>query len=319
MVALGLTIPFGTVPLAEQRSWVSEAVELGFTELWSSEAGGADAFVPLALSAAWVPRARLGTAIVPVSTRGPGLLAMSIATLAEAAPGRVAIGLGASSRVVVEDWNGMVYHQPTERVRDTVRFLRLALAGERVSGQWAGFCVERFRLERVPEVVPPLLLAALRPRMLRLAAEVADGVILNWLAADDVPRALAAYGGHGEVVARIFVCPTEDSDAARQVGRRLIAAYLNVPAYAEMHRWLGRGPALEHMWAAWSAGDRQGALEAIPDDVVDALIVHGDPARCGSEVQRYVDAGVTTPVLAVLSAPGLDERRAMLSLAPHSA
>lgn len=319
MAALGLTIPFTTVPLAEQRAWLIEAAQLGFGELWSSEAGGADAFVPLALAAGWVPDVRLGTAIVPVATRGPALLAMSIATLAEAAPGRVAIGLGASSRVIVEDWNGIAFERPFERVRDTVRFLRLALAGEQVSGQWAGFTVERFRLERVPEVVPPLLLAALRPRMLRLAAEVADGVVLNWLAAADVPRVLGAYGGSGEVVARIFVCPTDDKDAARRVGRRLVAAYLNVPAYAEMHRWLGRGPALEPMWAAWSAGDRRGALELIPDEIVDALVVHGDPASCRFEVQRYVEAGVTTPVLAVLTVPGLDERSAMRSLAPVAA
>jgi len=317
MAAVGITIPFGSAPLGEQRAWLAEAVELGFGELWSSEAGGADAFVPLALASAWVPTARLGTAIVPVFTRGPALLAMSIATLAEAAPGRVAIGLGASSPVIVEEWNGLRFERPLERVRDTVRFLREALAGERVSGHWAGFSVERFRLERPPSVPPPLLLAALRPRMLQLAAEIADGVVLNWLSAEDVPRVLRECGREHEVVARIFVCPTEDADAARAVGRRMVAAYLNVPAYGAMHRWLGRGPALERMWAAWSAGDRRGALEAIPDDVVDALVVHGDPAHCRSEIQRYVEAGVTTPVVALVPVPGLDERGALRSLAPR--
>jgi alkanesulfonate monooxygenase SsuD/methylene tetrahydromethanopterin reductase-like flavin-dependent oxidoreductase (luciferase family) len=146
--------------------------------------------------------------------------------------------------------------------------------------------------------------------MLRLAAAEADGVLLNWLSAADVTTALAetkAAGPGFEVAARIFVCPTEDADQARATGRRLIAAYLTVPAYAEFHRWLGREAVLAPMWQAWSSGDRQGALAAIPDALVDELIVHGSPAECVSQVQEYVDAGVTVPVMALL--PGSDVTR----------
>jgi alkanesulfonate monooxygenase SsuD/methylene tetrahydromethanopterin reductase-like flavin-dependent oxidoreductase (luciferase family) len=142
--------------------------------------------------------------------------------------------------------------------------------------------------------------------MLRLAAARADGVILNWLAATDVPRALSEAKSDRldfDVVARIFVCPTEDAAYARTVGRRMIAAYLTVPAYAEFHRWLGREPVLGAMWAAWAAGDRRGALAAIPDEVVDELIVHGSPEECRERVQRYVDAGVNVPVLALVPTP----------------
>src|SRR5207249_1943496 len=134
-----------------------------------------------------------------------------------------------------------------------------------------------FRLERPPAQPPPLLLAALRPRMLRLAAAEADGVILNWLGADDLPRVLAELDGVApefDVVARIFVCPTSDEGFARTTGRRLIASYLTVPAYARFHRWLGRGPALREMWRAWEAGDRRAAAAAVPADVVDSLVVH---------------------------------------------
>jgi alkanesulfonate monooxygenase SsuD/methylene tetrahydromethanopterin reductase-like flavin-dependent oxidoreductase (luciferase family) len=106
------------------------------------------------------------------------------------------------------------------------------------------------------------------------------------------------------VVARIFVCPTEDADHARAIGRRVIAAYLTVPAYAEFHRWLGREPVLGDMWRAWAAGDRKGALAAIPDRVVDELVVHGAPAECRAKVQAYADAGVQVPVMALLPTPG---------------
>ena len=305
----GMTVPLAGVPLAGHAAVYAALADAGFTDAWSSEVAGADAGTPLALAAAWEPRLRLGTAVVPVYTRGPALLAMTAAALAEAAPGRVQFGVGASSPVVVTDWNAVEFAEPYERTRDTLRFLKAALAGELVDRDFGTFGVKRFRLERPPATPPPVLLAALRPGMLRLAAAEADGVILNWLAATDVPTALAETGRAApdfDVVARIFVCPTGDAGHAREVGRRLIAAYLTVPAYAAFHRWLGREPVLAPVWRAWAAGDRRAALAAIPDALVDELIVHGSPAECRAKLAAYTEAGVTVPVLALLPPPGYD-------------
>lgn len=305
----GMTVPFGGVRLADHAAAYRALADAGFTDVWSSEVSGTDAFTPLTLAAVWEPRLRLGTAIAPVFTRGPALLAMTAAALAETAPGRFRLGIGASSPVVVGDWNAAEFTEPYKRSRDVLRFLQTALAGEIVDGDFDTFSVRRFRLERPPATPPQVLLAALRPGMLRLAAAQADGVILNWLSAGDVPTALAqtkAAGPDFEVVARIFVCPTADADYARKLGRRLITSYLTVPAYADFHRWLGREEILAPMWAAWSAGDRKGALAAIPDEVVDQLIVHGDPAECRTRVQAYADAGVTVPVMALLPTPELE-------------
>src|SRR5581483_10050093 len=155
-----------------------------------------------------------------------------------------------------------------------------------------------------PSTPPPILLAALRPQMLRLAGREADGAILNWLAATDVPRCTAEVGSAtAEKVARIFVCPTPDVDYARTLGKTLISTYLTVPAYAAFHDWLGRGERLAAMHEAWAAGDRTGAAAAVPDDVVDDLVLHGDPAQCREQLQAYADAGVTTPMLALLPTP----------------
>ncbi len=95
----------------------------------------------------------------------------------------------------------------------------------------------------------------------------------------------AAGGDDRRSCARIFVCPSEDADAVRPGGRFAIAAYLNVPVYAAFHEWLGRGDAAAgRMWDAWKAGDRKAALAAIPDSVVDELIVHGSPADCREQI-----------------------------------
>ena len=331
MQRYGMTIPFDGVPLHEQRDWIVELADLGYTDVWSSEANGADAFTPLALASAWAPSLRLGTAIVPAFTRGPGCLAQSVGSLAQAAPGRVALGVGTASNVIVEGWNSIPFEQPYERTRDMVRFLRRALTGEKVTAEYETFSVRGFKLGVVPLEPVPILVAALREGMLRLAGREGDGAIVNWLSADDVAtvapivrraaeaaegKAGAPAGAPPEIAARIFVAPSDDADTVRGMGRFAIAAYLNVPVYAAFHEWLGRSEQLGDMWRLWKKGDRKDALAAIPDEVVDELIVWGKPEQCREHIQRYVDNGVSTPALALLPF-GYDQRQAIRDLAPR--
>ena len=321
MTRWGLTIPLLGVPLPAHEQIIRALPELGYTDVWSAETNGTDAFTPLALAAAWEPTLRLGTAIVPVFTRGPALIAMSAASLAAAAPGRFVLGLGASSPVIVGDWNGIPFTEPFRRTRDVLRTTNALLDGERVTGDFDTIRVHRFKLAEAPNPKPLVLVAALRAQMLRLAGRESDGAILNWLGPYDVAQCLAElHAGAGpekdpEVVARIFVCPTDDADYARALGRTLISTYLTVPAYAAFHDWLGRGERLRPMHEAWAAGDRTGAAAAIPDDVVDDLVLHGSPASCREQVQAYVDAGVKTPVMMLLptssGAADLDLLRAL--------
>ncbi|MCW2658492.1 MAG: F420-dependent N(5),N(10)-methylenetetrahydromethanopterin reductase [Jatrophihabitans sp.] len=300
----GLTIPLIGVPLLEHADIIRALPGLGYTDVWSAETNGTDAFTPLALAAAWEPTLRLGTAIVPVYTRGPALIAMSAASMEAAAPGRFVLGLGASSPVIVGNWNGIPFEQPYRRTRDVLRTTKAALAGQRVDGEFDTFTIKRFKLEQAPAAPPMIVLAALRPQMLRLAGTEADGAILNWLASYDVGQCVEAVDhADAEIVARIFVCPTEDAEFARNLGRMLISTYLTVPAYAAFHDWLGRGEQLKPMQDAWAAGDRAGAAAAVPDDVVDDLVLHGSPQSCREQVQAYVDAGVRTPVLALMPTP----------------
>lgn len=324
MARYGITIPFDGVPLHAQEDWFKECADLGYTDFWSSEANGADGFTPLALAAAWTPAMRLGVAIVPAYLRGPALLAQSVAAMAEAAPGRFVMGLGTSSDVIVSRWNGMPFDEPYKRTRDTVRFLKQALNGEKVDFEGEGFRVQGFRLGRrlAEEHIPPIAVAALRPGMLRMAGREADGAIINWLGADDVkkvvPEVMEGSGGAArEIVARIFVCPSTDAEQVRSMGRFLISTYVNVAVYAAFHEWLGRGPVLKETWDNWKAGDRRAATAAIPDEVVDDLIVHGSPEECREHIGRYVANGVTTPALALLPF-GIDARQAIRDLAPST-
>jgi probable F420-dependent oxidoreductase len=311
----GITLPLTGVPLSAHRDLVKSLPDLGYTDVWSAETAGTDAFTPLALAAEWAPGLRLGTAIAPLYTRGPGLLAMSAATIAELAPGRFVLGVGTSTPTIVSQWNAAAFEAPYARARDTLRFLRAALVGDKVTETYETFSVSKFRLERPPTPPPQLVLAALRPGMLRLAAREADGAITNWLAPGDVPKVRAELGADRELVARVFVCPTEDAVAARGLGRLLISSYLTVPVYAAFHEWLGRGDALRGMHDAWAAGDRAAANAAIPDEVVDDLVVHGSVEHCRERVAEYVANGLDTPVIAVLPT-GADPQELVRALAP---
>lgn len=302
----GLTIPNIGTPLLDHADLVRQLPGWGYTDAWSAETSGTDAFVPLALASTWEPTLRLGTAIVPAFTRGPALIAMSAATMAAAAPGRFVLGLGTSSPVIVGNWNGIDFDEPYKKARDVLRIVKQALAGERVDGTFDTVTVKRFKLEQAPAQPPQVMLAALRPQMLRLAGREADGAILNWLASYDVAQCLDAIGTDTETVARIFICPTADAGYARAVGRTLISTYLTVPAYAAFHDWLGRGAALREMNEKWAAGDRKGAAAAIPDEIVDDLVLHGEPESVRDQVQAYQDAGLTTPVMALLPTPDAD-------------
>jgi probable F420-dependent oxidoreductase len=328
-----LSVPFEGFALPEHADLAREAERLGYTDAWSYEADGLDCFTSLA-PVALATRMRLGTAIANVFTRGPATLAMSAAGVADLAPGRFILGLGAGSQPIVESWNGGRFAQPATRVREMVHVVRAALTGERVVFRGKTLSVDGFRLIRAPTQPVPVYVAALRAGMLQVAGEVADGVILNWLAATDVPRVVAvvreaaARAGRDpaaiEVTARLLVNVDPPGTEADVGVRRHVTAYLNVPVYRAYQEWLGRGPELTPMWQAWERDDRKAAVAAVPTGVMGDLILRGSMAEIRAHVQRYLDAGIDTAFLQVSTLqPDADRRRqllldAMRALAPSA-
>lgn len=307
---LALSVPMDGFLIAEHVELAREAERLGYRDAWSYEVDGTDCFAPLAAIGA-TTSLRVGTAIANVYTRGPATLAQSALGVAESAPGRFVLGIGTGSQPIVEMWNGGRFDRPLTRVREMVAFLRQALAGERVVFEGKTFSVNGFRLSRpAPEPVP-IQVAALRENMLRLAGEVADGCVINWLSAEDVKKSVAVVRESAmaagrdpagiEITARLMMVVDEVTPEADLFARRHINGYLNVPVYKEFHRWLGRGPALQAMWDAWDAGDRRAAVAAIPAKTVDEVIVRGTPEERREHVQRYLDAGVDTAFLMFLT------------------
>src|SRR5213593_717536 len=263
---LALSVPLDGFALGEHAEIAREAERMGYVDAWSLEAVGAATSM------------RLGTAIANVFTRGPATLAMCAAGIAEVAPGRFCLGIGSGSQPIVESWNGGVFSRPATRVRETAQFLRRALAGERVVFRGETFSVDGFRLSRPPAHPIPIYVAALRPGMLRVAGEVGDGVIVNWLSADDVPKSVAVCREAArligrdpaalEITARLLINVDPPSPESELAVRRYVTAYLNVPVYRAFQEWLGRGEALGPMWSAWQRGDRRAAVAAVPEQEI---------------------------------------------------
>jgi probable F420-dependent oxidoreductase len=290
----GLTIPFAGVPLADHADLLRRAEALGYDDLWSAEATGLDGFTPLALAAAWTERMRLGTGIVNPYTRGPALMAQHVAALAEASRGRFVLGLGASSDVIVEQWNGVRFERPLSRVRELVAELRPVLAGERGRGG--------FKLESPPAEPVPIVIAALRDRMLALAGEIGDGAFVNFTPLSAVEDVVAAIGADVEVLCRFFCFP-QPAEEAMPLALRMLAAYATVPVYEAFFRAHGWGEALDPMLAAWRAGDRRRALELAPEALAREVFIFGSPQEQRERLAEFTARGIDTPILAPIAPP----------------
>ncbi len=292
----GLTLPLALTPLSAHEDLVKRAEAAGYTDLWSGETNGPDGFTPLALAAAWTSEVRLGTGVVGVFQRGPALLAQQAAALAEASGGRFALGIGASSDRIVEGWNGIPFERPLSKVAETLGFLRPALAGDRTENG--------FKLEQAPPPVP-IVLAALRGKMLRLAVEKADGAFTNFLPLSGLERVigeLSGAPGDFELLCRFFCLPGE-REQVEPVARFMFSSYVTVPVYAAFYRWLGHGDAIAEMCAAWEAKDRQRAAEAAPWNLIEEMFIFGTPEQMKARLGEFVAGGITLPVLTPITTP----------------
>lgn len=290
-------MPLAGVSLADHRGYVEQAEAAGYTDLWTGETSGPDGFTPLALSAAWSERLRLGTGIVGVFQRGPALLAQEAAALADASRGRFVLGIGSSSDRIVEGWNGIPFEKPLSRVRETLDFLDPALRGERTG--------TGFKLETAPAHEVPIVLAALRGKMLELAVERAQGAFSNFLPLGGLPRVTAQLDGAPpgfELLCRFFCIPGE-REQVEPLARFMFSSYATVPVYAAFFRWLGYGEQIDPMVTAWEAGDRKAAAAAAPWELIEETFVFGSPGQMRERLDAFVSGGITLPILTMIVGP----------------
>lgn len=312
---LGLTFAsLGVLGARAVPDLARTAADLGYRSFWTAEANGTDAVTPLGAVRAVAPELDVATGIMPTQVRSPALAAMTGATLQElAATGDAWIGVGVSTPLIVERWHSGAYvDRPVAQLREYLTLLREMVSGEPVTFEGDFYQVRKFRLglrysdDRRPKIV----VAALGPRMLRLAGELADGVLLNYLPASHVASSVAEVraGGDATIFAYVHACVGE-WDRGATSARRDLFGYVMADGYANMMRSAGFGDEVEEVRERAASGDRDGAVAAVSDRMVSEIDHIGDSSSVTAFVRGYIDGGVEHPVLMPL--PWGDDRRAV--------
>jgi probable F420-dependent oxidoreductase len=323
---LGIVLAgFTSLPPADFIATAREAEARGYHTAWLGEVSGYDALVMSTVVAAHTERLVVANGVLPVQTRTPVILGMATASLNHLAPGRFALGLGLSSKTIVEQWHGLSFSPALGQIREAVEIVRKVAGGERVNHEGKFYRVRNFRLTGpVPPAPVRIYLAALGPEMLELAGEIADGVLLNWIPPEAVPASIA----HLEVGARragraldnfeiasfVRTCVTDDAAAARETLARDITGYATVDVYASFFRTAGYPDEVAAVGAAWGAGDRAGAVKRISPRMLDGLGVVGDEAFCRARIAEFARTGLTQPVIVPFAPAGVDRASLLRTL-----
>jgi len=308
-VGLGMMVPAERTGQVARAQW---AEANGYESLWLTDGGGRmDAFTLAAALAVKTERVRICLSVVPVYTRPPAVLATSAMTLSHLAPGRIVLGLGSSSHAMVEGWYGTPFKKPWTRVKESAQLVRRMLALEKIDYVGETLYSRGFRLGIAPAAPIPIYLAALRPRMLELAGEIADGVVLNLVPPAVVPRVLehidagAKRAGRRvddlEVGLLLNTFVTADPAAALEQFRGIALGYYATPVYNRFLAWCGYEQAATDISEGFAQRDRARTAAALDEAVLRELAALGSAEECRAMVRRYHEAGITTPIIVAAS------------------
>jgi len=293
---------------------VRKADALGFDSVFTTHIAGRDSLTLLTAYAAVSERVRLGTGVVPIFSRTPAAMAQTVATLDEFSGGRAVLGLGVSHRVTVENWYGATIEKPVTQMREYAGIVRAILRAEPPpEGEFFNTRFQFMGYQARPDL--PIYIAALSPKMLRLAGEIGDGVML-WLCnpayirdvvvpevAEGRKRAGKPLDGF-DIVPAVTVALTDDSEGARATMRSELVTYASLPFYRKMLEGSGFGDELAAFDEGIQAGEVERAKAGLSDRLLEALAGIGTADDVRAAVERYRDAGATTPSIGGL--PGSD-------------
>jgi probable F420-dependent oxidoreductase len=311
--ALTLPHPLGVEATLQHAVWGEER---GYDDLWFADAGGIDALSTAVAAATLTSRVRIGIAIVPVYTRTPAVLAASAHVLNKVSNGRFILGLGSSSHVLMEGWNGQKLEKPLTRVRETTQLVKQILAGEKTSFQGETVRSHGYRQAPLESGSQPVYIAALRGKMLEMAAEVGDGVIINLYPQDVLPKIMkhikigAERAGKKlsdiEVVCRHNVMVTNDKQKARDAFRASHSPYYATPVYNKFLAWAGYPEVADTINEGWAAKDRKKTCGALEDKLIDNICIIGSAEECQDRIRQYAEGGVTTHIISTSLPESMD-------------
>ena len=313
-----MTVPQRTALTLPDFRGVEVTIELakwaeaeGYDDLWFADGSGVDALTTAAAVALNTERCRIGTAIIPVYSRTPAVLASTTHVLNKLSKGRFILGLGSSSHTMMENWHGQKFEKPLTRVKETKQLVKSMLRGEKTD--FSGNTVSSHGYRQLPLDTgeQPVYMAALRSKMLEAAAEFSDGVILNLFPKDALPKMIehirigAERAGKKlediEIVCRHQVIVTDDKPRARDLVRKGFAPYYATPVYNDFLAWAGHEDVAKTISEGWAAKDREKTTGALGDALVDDIAILGSMDECQDRIREYGEGGITTHIISCVS------------------
>lgn len=300
---MGAMLHTGDLGMDDLIRYAQEAEALGYDGFWVTEESGKEAFSVLALLAGATRRIRLGTGIVSFYSRTPTLLAMAASTIHRLSGGRLALGMGTGGIGFVERGHGIAMERPLARARETVAIVRGLLTSKKFSHQGSWFRVRDFHLREGPiQGTLPIYLSALNPKMMSVAAQVADGFIANWPSDEAiaewqaiVKREAAAVGRDPKsvkIMTLLMTCVDPKDDGAVNAMRKACAFYCASPHYHHVADISGFGPRAREVKAVWDRGNFNGAARMVTDAMVEKVTLTGTPEACRKQLRSMLDQGV---------------------------
>jgi len=314
---MAVTLPAGPA-IADTIERVAWAKDNGYQDAWFGDGGAPDALTSAAALGAVSENIRIGCAVTPVYTRTPAVLAATANALGQILKGGFVMGLGSSSQTMMTGWHGMALDKPVIRVKNTALIVRSMLKGEKSDFDLDVLSSHGYRQFPMPEgMTPPLYLAALRPKMIEMAAEIGDGVIFNLWPKGALPKMMehvrigAERAGKDwknvEIVNRAMVLVTDDKEEGRNRFRAGFAPYYATPVYNKFLAWAGYEDAANTITEGWAAKDREKTSGALSDALIDEIAIIGTADECRQRILEDAEAGVHTHIIAPLAAPGSEE------------
>ena len=291
-----------SAPREELLAYVRAVDSLGYDTIFVPEAWSRDAFTTLGWIAASTSKVRMGPGIVNVFSRTPTLIAQSIAALDEISGGRAVLGLGSSGPGVIENWHGMKFERALRRTEESVEIIRLALSGGRVDYDGEIFKLSRFRLGFRPvRDRVSIYIASMGPKNNALTGRIADGWMPIWLPMAGLATARAEVGGTVEVAPCVMACVTERPEEAFDLIRPHVAYYVGGMGtfYRDVVARFGFADAAQQVHSLWQSGKRKEAVNAVTNEMIDALAIAGSAKDCRAKLESWRGAGVDMPVIVV--------------------
>ena len=306
---LAVTLPGGP-KLQHTIDRIKWAEDNGYPDVWFSDAGAPDTLTQIAAVGAHSRSARFGVAVTPVYTRTPAVLAATVNVIDQVIPGRFVMGIGSSSQTIMGQWNGIPLDRPLTRVRETAIMMRSMLKGEKSDFTDMETMYSKGYRQPGLENPPPIYIAALRPKMIEMAAETGDGVIFNLWPKSALPKMMQAVqrgaekagknAADVEIVNRAMVLCTDDKAAGRNLFRANFGPYYATPVYNKFLAWAGYDAAASSITEGWAAKDRAATAGAMTDEMIDEIGIIGNEDEIRERIQADADGGVHTHIIAPL-------------------